>query len=116
MEEREQSTERRHRVRKPVNKHPKPPIRPVNSLNDVIRQELWFVDTIVASPFRTVRRQLQSSRSGVAEGLDETLWALEGMTRLPIKLMQSAFGETIGPKPAAAPESGPEGNGPNDHG
>lgn len=104
MEERESPKEhaRRH-GRRPVKKHPKPPMRPVNSLNDVIRQELWYVDTMVASPFRSARRQLKASRGSLAEGLDEALWALEGMTRLPIKVMQAAFGERLGP-PAAEPQ------------
>lgn len=107
MDEREQQSQerQRQRVRKPVNQHPKPPMRPVNSLNEVIRQELWYVDTVVASPFRTARRQLQSGRGSLAEGLDETLWALEGMTRLPIKVLQAAFGENLGSNPKGAPSA-----------
>lgn len=81
----------------PVGRHPKPPIPRVGSLNEAIRQELWYVDTMVAAPFRTLRRSLQSSGKGsaLAEGLDELLWAAEGMTRLPVKILQSAFGEQL---------------------
>lgn len=80
---------------KPMREHPKPPMGPVNSLNQAVRQELWFVDTMVATPFRTLRRQLQTSRGAWAQGADEAVWALEGMARLPVKLLQSAFGESM---------------------
>lgn len=83
------------KVRKPVRSHPKPPMTSPNSLNQAIRQELWYVDTMVAMPFRTVRRQLESRRNAWAQGADEVLWALEGMARLPLKFIQSAFGESL---------------------
>jgi len=91
---------------KPVHKHPKPSMGTVNSLNQAVRQELWYVDTMIASPFRTMRRQLQSGRRGAwTEGADEAIWALEGMTRLPIKLLQSAFGELLSPPSHEGDES-----------
>lgn len=95
MEEHE-NNDKKAVAKRPVRPHPKPQMGSVNSLNHAIRQELWYVDTMVASPFRTVRRQLESSKSAWAQGADEAVWALEGMTRLPIKLLQSAFGETLG--------------------
>jgi hypothetical protein len=84
-----------------VREHPKPPPGGVDSLNQAIRQELWYLDTLVAMPFRTVRRALgaRGGRSAVADGLDELLWAAEGMSRLPVKVLQSAFGEDLGKKP-----------------
>lgn len=85
--------------KKTLREHPKPEVSSVNSLNQAVRQELWYVDTVVASPFRTVRRQLQGQKGAWAQGADEAVWALEGMARLPIKLLQSAFGEALGPKP-----------------
>ena len=84
-----------HRNHRPLRHHPKPPLGSVGSLNQAIRQELWFVDTMAASPFRAMRRQLQTNGGPWAQGADEALWALEGMTRLPIKVMQAAFGETL---------------------
>lgn len=107
MDEREHNHEGSpNRTRKVIRPHPKPAAGSVGSLNQAIRQELWFVDTMLASPFRTARRQLQSNRSALAQGADETLWALEGMVRLPIKLIQSAFGENVGKSGAQPPESG----------
>jgi hypothetical protein len=53
------------------------------------------VDTVVASPFRAVRRQLQASGGAWAQSADEAVWAVQGMMRLPIKLLQSAFGESL---------------------
>jgi hypothetical protein len=83
-----------------VREHPKPPPAGVSSLNHAIRQELWYLDTVVATPFRTLRRALEQPRrrSALAEGLDELLWAAEGMTRLPVKVLQAAFGEPLGTK------------------
>lgn len=90
------------RVARAPREHPKPPVGQMNSLNQAVRQELWYVDTVVASPFRTIRRQLQSSRGAWAQGADEALWALEGMARLPVKLLQSAFGESMPSTSSAA--------------
>lgn len=87
---------------KPVREHPKPPVGQVNSLNQAVRQELWYVDTVVATPFRTLRRQLGSSRGAWAQGADEALWAMEGMARLPVKVLQSLFGESLGPTAGSA--------------
>jgi hypothetical protein len=84
-------------LKKPVKPHPKPPMGSINSLNDAVRQELWFVDTIVASPFRLMRRQIQGRKGPWAESADEAVWALEGMARLPIKVLQAMFGETFQP-------------------
>ncbi len=95
MEDHEQQHHDKKHAVKPMREHPKPPMGQINSLNQAVRQELWYVDTMVASPFRTVRRQLQSSRGAWAQGADEAVWALEGMARLPIKLLQSAFGEPM---------------------
>ena len=102
MEERDERREnegsRSHLgIHKSLRRHPKPPLGSVGSLNEAIRRELWFVDTMVASPFRAIRRQLPSRGNSWAQGMDEALWALEGMTRLPIKLMQAAFGESPSP-------------------
>ncbi|MCL8209247.1 MAG: hypothetical protein K6V97_14435 [Actinomycetia bacterium] len=83
----------------PVRPHPKPPHQ-ASTLNGAIRQELWYLDTIAAAPFRAVRRSLGSMRrTALTEGLDELLWAAEGMVRLPVKLLQAAFGE----EPAGRP-------------
>lgn len=84
------------KTKRSIRPHPKPAMQPVNSLNQAIRQELWFVDTMVASPFRAARRQVQSQGGAFGQGADEALWAMEGMARLPIKLLQSAFGENLG--------------------
>lgn len=108
MEDREHRNSDQHQGPKPIREHPKPSVSQVNSLNQAVRQELWYMDTIVASPFRTVRRQLQSNRSPWAQGADEAVWALEGMVRLPIKLLQSAFGETLGPKAPASEQQAQE--------
>ena len=87
--------------------HPKPPVDQVevSSLNDAIRRELWYVDTLVAAPFRIARRWLRGGAgrtSSLREGADELLWAAEGMTRLPVKALQAAFGEQLGPKSGQA--------------
>ncbi|NMP21282.1 hypothetical protein [Sulfobacillus harzensis] len=103
MEHREHEDQESQHRRKPVREHPKPPIGQVNSLNQAVRQELWYVDTVVASPFRTLRRQLGTSRGAWAQGADEALWAFEGMARLPIKLLQSAFGEQLNTSSNASP-------------
>ncbi|MDA8199153.1 MAG: hypothetical protein M0Z54_06945 [Thermaerobacter sp.] len=38
--------------------HPQPPLDDarVNSLNDAVRRELWYLDSMVAAPFRLARR------------------------------------------------------------
>ncbi len=99
MDERSGSQHQKTPAVKPLREHPKPEVGSVNSLNQAVRQELWYVDTVVASPFRTIRRQLQGQKGAWAQGADEAVWAMEGMARLPIKLLQSAFGESFGPKP-----------------
>ena len=100
MDERSESQQSKKTYQaKPLREHPKPEVGSVNSLNQAVRQELWYVDTMVASPFRTIRRQLQTQKGAWAQGADEAMWAMEGMARLPIKLLQSAFGESLGPKP-----------------
>lgn len=101
MENQRESRRESHQGAPRLRAHPKPQVSQVNSLNQAVRQELWYVDTVVASPFRTLRRQLQSSHGAWAQGADEALWAFEGMARLPIKLLQSAFGESLGAPPAA---------------
>lgn len=80
-----------------VKPHPKPAFGPPQSLNEAIRQELWYVDTVVATPFRMLRRVMDPERSKWAKGLDEAVWAVEGMARLPVKLLQAAFGEPPSP-------------------
>ncbi len=97
--------EKRYQV-KPVREHPKPPVGQVNSLNQAVRQELWYVDTVVATPFRTLRRQLSTSKGAWAQGADEALWAMEGMARLPVKVLQSLFGESLGPTTGTNRETG----------
>ena len=67
----------------------------VESLNEAIRQELKYLDVVVATPFRAVRRTTAQRSSGWAKSLDEMLWAAEGMARVPIKMLQSAFGEPM---------------------
>ncbi|AUW94998.1 hypothetical protein [Sulfobacillus sp. hq2] len=67
----------------------------VESLNEAIRQELKYLDVVVATPFRAVRRTTGQRSSGWAKSLDEMLWAAEGMARVPIKMLQSAFGEPM---------------------
>lgn len=100
MDEREIGQDKsRSYGRKAVRPHPKPPMAETRSLNEAIRQELWYIDTLAATPFRTARRPLETRRSAVAQGADEALWALEGMVRLPIKVLQSAFGENLVRKP-----------------
>lgn len=84
----------------PVRPHPKPPHQ-ASTLNGAIRQELWYLDTVAAAPFRAVRRSLGGMRrSALTESLDELLWAAEGMVRLPVKLLQAAFGEEPAGRPA----------------
>lgn len=67
----------------------------IHSLNEAVRQELWYLDTVVATPFRAVRRSLGSKSSPWMQSLDEMVWAVEGMARLPVKFIQSAFGENL---------------------
>lgn len=67
----------------------------VSSLNEAIRQELGYLDAVVATPFRAVRRTTGHSSSPWAKGLDELLWAFEGMARVPVKMLQAAFGEPL---------------------
>lgn len=88
-----------------IRAHPKPAIGAVNSLNQAIRQELWYVDTVVASPFRAVRRQLQANGGAWAQSVDEAIWAVQGMMRLPIKILQSAFGESLSAADQAEPQT-----------
>ncbi len=87
--------------RSPPRPHPKPDVRAPASLNQAVRQQLWYLDTMMAMPFRTVRRMLGQSAdpargSPLMQGLDEMMWAAEGMSRLPLKMLQSAFGEEWG--------------------
>ena len=84
----------------PVRPHPKPEWGSVNSLNDTILRELWYLDTVVSSPFRALRRSLSEKSSPWSQSADELIWAVEGMARLPVKVLQSAFGEQMNPKPA----------------
>ncbi|MBX5467133.1 MAG: hypothetical protein K6U14_06515 [Firmicutes bacterium] len=65
---------------------------PVESLNHAIRRELGYLDAVVATPFRVLRRGLKRREGALAEGMEELLWALEGMARLPVKVLQAAFG------------------------
>ena len=95
---------RRNESAPPVKPHPKPPVSAPGSLNDAIRQELWYLDTVVSVPFRAIRRTIGRGHNPWSESIDEAVWALEGMTRLPLKILQSAFGEALqrgGPSPGA---------------
>lgn len=89
--------------------HPEPSLDDVrvNSLNDAVRRELWYLDSMVAAPFRLARRYTTRSpaASPLRAGADEFLWAAEGMARLPVKVLQAAFGEGLAP--ARGKESGP---------
>lgn len=87
----------------PIGNHPKP--EPVNSLNEMARRELWYLDTMVATPFRAIRRNIRSRQSSWAQSADEVIWALEGMARLPVKLLQSAFGEEFQKNPSPNSET-----------
>lgn len=91
--------------RRPIGTHPKLEPGPVNSLNEVVRRELWYVDTMVATPFRAIRRNIGSRDSTWSQSADELVWAMEGMARLPVKLLQSAFGEDFKKNPNANPKS-----------
>lgn len=93
-----QKEEKKYSVKSP-RKHPKPSMGTPSTINQAVRQELWYVDTMVASPFRMVRRQLEGRQGAMAQSADEAMWAMEGMVRLPIKLIQAAFGEA----PSVAP-------------
>ena len=44
--------------------HPQPSLDDVrvNSLNDAVRRELWYLDSMVAAPFRLARRYARASR------------------------------------------------------
>ena len=104
-EDRSKETRRAHVRRMPPRPHPKPKPASPASLNQAVRQELWYLDTMMAAPFRTLRRLLAGGTNPLAEGLDEMLWAWEGMSRLPVKLLQAAFGEEMG---SFAPSGGAE--------
>lgn len=81
-----------------VRPHPLPETGTVHSLNDALRRELWYVDTMVAMPFRMLRRTVaKSSGLSGAQAAGEALWAMEGMARLPVKLLQAALGESLEP-------------------
>jgi hypothetical protein len=100
----------------PPRPHPKPEAKAPASLNQAVRQELWYLDTMMAMPFRTVRRMLRIGGEGrrvspLVEGLDELVWAAEGMSRLPIKILQSAFGEDLAHGEAARPARAVAGKG-----
>lgn len=66
---------------------------PVNSFNEAIRRELQYLDRVVAIPFRVVRRRVGENQTSWAQGLEELTWAAEGMARVPVKMLQAAFGE-----------------------
>ncbi|OLZ11839.1 hypothetical protein BFX06_14145 [Sulfobacillus thermosulfidooxidans] len=70
----------------------------MNSLNEAIRKELGYLDIVIATPFRAVRRTMGAGSSPWAKSLDELTWALEGMARVPVKMLQSAFGENFSQK------------------
>ena len=72
--------------------------RPAPGLNGAIRQELRYMDTVVTSPFRLLRRVMggRGHASPLRAEADELLEALEGMARLPVHLLRSAFGDSGG--------------------
>ena len=84
----------------PVRPHPKPEQGSVSNLNVTILRELWYLDSVVSSPFRALRRSLAEKSSPWSQSADELIWAVEGMARLPVKVLQSAFGEQFNAKPA----------------
>jgi hypothetical protein len=103
----------------PPRPHPKPEAKAPASLNQAVRQELWYLDTMMAMPFRTVRRMLRMGDEGrrvspLVEGLDELVWAAEGMSRLPIKILQSAFGEDLAHGEGSRPARTVAGKGPSE--
>lgn len=104
------SEEQEHAHAPRMREHPKPSFKRAQSLNEAIRQELWYLDTVMASPFRIARRSLESSRGGWAQGADEAVWALEGMARLPLKILQSAFGEAEAPRAEASQNPSEQGS------
>lgn len=88
--------ERPHRGEEPAPTPPEP-TEAIRTLNDAIRLELRYLDRAVASPFRAVRRTLGQSSRPWAQSLGEMVWAMEGMVRLPVKVLQAAFGEEMAP-------------------
>ncbi len=70
----------------------------VNSFNEAIRKELEYLDMVVATPFRVVRRSVGENQASWAQGLEELTWAVEGMARVPVKMLQAAFGENFSKK------------------
>ncbi len=71
---------------------------PVGSLNDAILLELGYLDAVIAMPFRVIRRTVGQGSSNWAKNLDELTWAAEGMARVPVKVLQAAFGEPQTPE------------------
>lgn len=65
----------------------------VNSLNEAIRKELQYFDLAVATPFRVVRRSFRENSAPWAQGLEQLTWAIEGMARIPVKVLQAVVGE-----------------------
>jgi hypothetical protein len=90
--------ERSRREGEPSPTPPDPP-EAIRTLNDAIRLELRYLDRAVASPFRAVRRTLGQSSRPWAQSLGEMVWAMEGMARLPVKVLQAAFGEDLAQPP-----------------
>lgn len=88
--------ERQRREDEPTQTPSQPP-EAICTLNDAIRLELRYLDRAVASPFRAVRRTLGQSSRPWAQSLGEMVWAMEGMARLPVKVLQAAFGEDLAP-------------------
>ncbi|MCY0885638.1 MAG: hypothetical protein OWV35_07100 [Firmicutes bacterium] len=79
----------------PVREHSRPQPVVVTDLNQAWRQELWYLDTLVALPFRGVRRLLARTAAPWGRSLDEAVWALEGLARLPVKVLQAMAGEPL---------------------
>lgn len=77
-----------------------------DSLNAVIRHELEYVDRLVALPFRAIRRTIRDHESPWWASVEEAVWAMEGMARLPVKFVQAAFGEQAVPDRPADSSAG----------
>lgn len=96
MSEESKASPHHERPDPPPSDRTKSDAQPVSSLNQAIRLELGYLDTALATPFRAVRRSLSSRKQNpLSSSLDELVWAMEGMTRLPLKFLKAAFGDEM---------------------
>nr|AFP87263.1 hypothetical protein [uncultured bacterium] len=45
-------------------------------MKEGVRRELWYVDTMVATPFQAIRRNIRSRPSTWSQSVDEFVWAM----------------------------------------